>query len=66
MDLQLSTQLWVAKIIFGVKDGCLAAEAIEQLQVHSSLQSSDGEVFFELFDKIVELVIMTRDPIKTR
>ena len=44
----------------------LVAEAIEQLQVHSSLQSSDGEVFFELFDKIVELVIMMRDPIKTR
>ena len=44
----------------------LAAEAIEQLQVHSSLQSSDGEAFFELFDKIVELVIMMRDPIKTR
>ena len=33
----------------------LIAEVMEQLQ--SCLQSSDGEVFSELFDKIDELVI---------
>ena len=39
----------------------LIAEAMEQLQVYSFLQSSDGEVFCELFDKIDKLVIMMRD-----
>ena len=42
----------------------LIAEAMEQLQVHSFLQSSDGGVFSELFDKIDELVITMRDPSK--
>ena len=40
------------------------AEAMEQLQVYSCLQSSDGEVFSELFDKISELAIIMRDPSK--
>ena len=35
----------------------LIAEVMEQLQVYSCLQYSDGEVFSELFDKIHELVI---------
>ena len=40
------------------------AEAMEQLQVYSWLQSSDGEVFSELFDKMNELAIIMRDPSK--
>ena len=40
----------------------LIAEAMEQLQVYSCLQSSGGELFSELFDKIDELVIMMRNP----
>ena len=39
---------------------------MEQLQVYSFLQSSDGEVFSELFGKINELVIMMRDPSKNQ
>ena len=39
---------------------------MEQLQVYSFLQSSDGEVFSELFGKINELVIMMRDPSKSQ
>ena len=42
----------------------MIAEAMEQLQVYSCLQSSDGEVFSELFDKINELAIIMRDPSK--
>lgn len=37
---------------------------MQQLQVTSLLQSSDDEVFSELFDKIDELVVMMRDPSK--
>ena len=39
---------------------------MEQLQVCSFLQSSDGKVFSELFVKINELVIMMRDPSKNQ
>ena len=39
---------------------------MEQLQVYSFLQSSDGEVFSELFGKINELVIMMRDTSKSQ
>ena len=66
MDLQLSTRLWVAEIIFGVRGVSLIAEAMEQLQVYSFLHSSDGEVFSELFNTIDELVIMMRDPSKNQ
>ena len=40
----------------------LIAETMEQLQIYFFLHSSDVEVFFELFDKIDQLVIMMRDP----
>ena len=64
MDLKLSTKLWVAEIIFGLKRDrmSLIAETMEQLQIYFFLHSSDVEVFFELFDKIDQLVIMMRDP----
>ena len=52
--------------IQGKRGMSLIAEAIEQLQVYSFLHSSDGEVFFELSDKIDELVIMMRDPNKNQ
>ena len=44
----------------------LIAEAMEQLQIYSCLQSSEGEVFSELFDKIDELVIMMRNSSKNQ
>ena len=50
------------KYIWGERGMSLIAEAMEQLQVYSCLQSSGGELFSELFDKIDELVIMMRNP----
>ena len=50
------------KYIWGKRGMALIAEAMEQLQVYSCLQSPDGELFSELFDKIDELVIMMRNP----
>ena len=52
--------------IRGKRGMSLIAEAREQLQVYSFLHSSDGVVFFKLFDKINELVIMMRDPNKNQ
>ena len=40
----------------------LIAEAMEQFQVYSFLQSSDGGVFSGLFDNINEIIIMMRHP----
>ena len=40
------------------------AKAMEQLRVYSCLQSPNGDVCSELFDKIDKLVIMMRDPSK--
>ena len=48
--------------IRGERGMSLMAEAMEQLQVYACLQSSDGELFSELCDKIDELVIMMRNP----
>ena len=39
---------------------------VEAMEVHSFVQSSDGGVFSELFDKIDELVIMICDPSKNQ
>ena len=50
--------------IWGKRGMSLIAEAVKQLQVHSFLQSSDGGVFYKLFDKIDKFVIMMRDPRK--
>ena len=50
------------KYIRGERGMPLIAEVMEQLQVYSCLQPSDGELFSELFDKIDELVIMMRIP----
>ena len=52
--------------IWGKRRISLIVEAMEQLQVHSFVQSSDGGVFSELFDKIDELVIMICDPSKNQ
>ena len=52
-----SCQLNGGKYIRDEKGMSLIAEVMEQLQVYSCLQYSDGEVFSELFDKIDELVI---------
>ena len=52
--------------IWGKRRIYLIVEAMEQLQVHSFVQSSDGGVFFELFDKIDELVIMICHPSKNQ
>ena len=38
--------------IWGKRGMSLIAEAMEQLQVYSFLQTSDGEVFSKLFEKI--------------
>ena len=51
--------------IRGKRGMSLIAEAMEQLQVYSFLQSSDGVLFSELFDKIDELIMM-RDPSKNQ
>ena len=51
--------------IWGKRGMSLIAEAMEQLQVYSFLQSSDGVLFSELFDKIDELIMM-RDPSKNQ
>ena len=51
--------------IRGKRGMSLIAEAMEQLQVYSFLQSSDGVLFSELFDKIDELITM-RDPSKNQ
>ena len=52
--------------IRGKRGISLIVEAMEQLQVYSFLQSPDGELFSELFDKIDELAIMMRDPSKNQ
>ena len=44
----------------------LIAEAVKQLQVHSFLQSSDGDVFYKLFDKIDKFLIMMCDSSKNK
>ena len=52
--------------IRGKRRMSLITEAMEQLQLYSLLQYSDGEVFSELFDKIDELVIMICNPCKNQ
>ena len=54
------------KFIRGKRGISLIVEAMEQLQVYSFLQSPDGELFSELFDKIDELAFMMRDPSKNQ
>ena len=53
-------------MIQGKRGISLIAEAMEQLQVYSFLQSSYGGVFSELFNKINEIIIMMRDPSKNQ
>ena len=50
--------------IRGERGMSLIAKSMEQLELYSCLQSSDGEVFSELFDKTDELAIMMCDPSK--
>ena len=54
------------KYIWGERGIYLIAEAMEELQVYSFLQSSNAEILSELFDKIDKLVIMMGDRSKTR
>ena len=54
------------KYIWGERGISLIAEAVEELQVYSFLQSSNAEILSELFDKIDKLVIMMGDRSKTR
>ena len=54
------------KYIWGERGISLIAEAMEELQVYSFLQSSNAEILSELFDKIDKLVIMMGDRSKTR
>ena len=52
--------------IWGKRGISLIAEVVKQLQVHSFLQSSEGGVFYKLFDKVDKFVTVMRDPSKNQ
>ena len=52
--------------LWGKRGMSLIPEFVKQLQVHSFLKSSDGGVFYELFDKIDNIVTMIRDTSKNQ
>ena len=52
--------------LWGKRGISLIPEFVKQLQVHSFLQSSDCGVFYELFDKIDNVVTMMRDTSKNQ